>query len=388
MATENEQDDITQQDGVQQQDQQDQLDTTKIPLSEDRSPKSLDAQLDNFIKESTRGPQKPAAAGEGEAGKIDPITGKPVAAVAKPQQQQQQPATGDRTQQGQPIRQVSQVAPRQFGKNYVRNAQSDIVDVRTNRVIAKAGAQYGAFTQLWPELQKAEQENEKLTATVSAIEKANAVAIQAGLTIEDTAMGTRLMAAWKKDKAATIKFLLSQAQEAGTDVSSLTGAQAFDPSIIRNTVQEIVESAMKPFQRFVQQDEQRAEQNEAMQQAQSDVAEFIEQFPDSKVQDAEIGALMSAQGLTLKEAYFALKSHCFENKYDWTKALGPQVSARLQAAQGRAAPNGGGANRAALPQMGGRGGQQQVAVKDRVAKVDASYGDILGDIFTEMGIQS
>lgn len=361
----------------------------QIPLSEDKTPSSVDKSLDAFIRDSTRGPVGKTTQSE-TTPKLGP-DGKPI--PAQGQQQGQQPnANRQGTQQNQPIRTVPQgtAEVRQFGPNYFRNAQSDIVDRRTGKVIAKAGIGYAAFSAIYPDLAKSEAALEKANTTIAAIEKSQQVAISAGLTIEEAAMGTRIMAAYKKDAAATIKYLLNEAQTSGKDVSSVVQGGGFDPSVMRSTMQEMLTEIVKPFQFLLQDREQQIQHQQGMEEARNTVNEFTQQFPDSIVQDKEIGAIMQAQGLTIKEAYFALKAHSFENKYDWTKPLGPQIAARRQQQGGgtQPAPNGGGANRR-LPDMSGRGGSNQnVRTDTRTAGVEEGYGDIIKGVFTDLGLNA
>lgn len=345
---------------------------------------SVDDALSKFIEDSTREPAKQGTPPTDPKAQQVGADGKPVART--PQQQQpprQQPV------QDQPVRGTAPTSRvREFGKRYYRDSSSNIVDKETNKVVAKAGAPYAVASGFLPYITKLETEIDTATTRMKAFEDARAIGRDAGLTMEEDALGTRLMVAYKKDPVATIKYLLTQAQEQGKDVSTLVGGQTYDPAPIINSMKQQFADALKPFMFLVdertQTQEQQRANDEAAQQAQQEVSEFTEQFPDAMTQDAEIGALMAAQGWSMREAYFALKAHAAENRLDWSKPIGQQIAAK------RAAPNGGGNNnRRELPPMNGRGGgQQPVRVNARDAAPDTDFGDIIKSVMAENGIEA
>ncbi len=361
------------QQGEQQQEQQ----------VETFAPKSVDAALDKFIKDSegARPQAQKQTPVDPNAPKLG-ADGKPIQAAPKQQQSGQQP------QQNQQVRPTTpRAGVREFGKRYYRDASSNIVDRETNKVVAKAGAPYAVASGFLPYITKLEQDLDNTNTRMKAFEDARALSKNEGLSIEEDALGTRLMVSWKKDPVGTLKFLLTQAQEQGKDVSSLTGGQSFDPTPIMKGIEERITKAMEPFMFIVNDRQQQAQQKqaeeEAVLQAETETNDFLERFPDARTQDPAIAALMTANGWSMTEAYFALKAHAAENGFNWAQPIGPQIAAK------RAAPNGGGQNNRQLPNMNARGGsQQQVRVDSRHADADASMGDIIKDVLRENGIES
>jgi hypothetical protein len=319
--------------------------------------------------------------------------------TTQPRQQrgQQQPQQRGRTEQqdsdagrqdagGAPQRGAVQQTPRQFGTMFKSDQTGAIYDANGQR-IADPGMGRRIFERVFNRYQSMETEHAALKQRLEAYTNADTAARDAGLSIEERAAGLRLMSAWKTDKLRTLNFLLTQASEAGIDVSSIRqGGGGLDLPTMKTTMQALIQEALAPFQPFVQNQQQERELQEARDAASSALSEFYEEFPDAPTHAGAIAAIMDAKGWDVRASYFALKAHAVQNGWDFSKPLQPQAQATMQNGTRRAAPTSGGNSR--LPPMTGRaGGGSTVEAGSRApANADASWDSIIGDVAKEHGI--
>lgn len=314
----------------------------------------LDKMLDDHLQESDRG------TGRG----TDATTGDKRQARDTTQDRQQQNRQGqgtnqdDRTQQrGQGDGRDTQIdqnarAPRSVGSFFRVNGDGSVYDLQ-GRKVANVGLERRIFDRVTRYYNGLETEHAGLKQKVDNYDAANAAAKQAGLTIEESALGTRIMTAWKRSPLETINFLLTQAQNQGHDVSSIRqGGAAFDPAAVRDVMNELLESRFSQLQPLIDQLNQAKELDEVRDQVRNEQAAFFEEFPDATQHRQVLGALMQHMDTgDPRLAWAELRVSAAQNGWDLTKPLGPQAEATRQ----RRAPTSDGNSRT-VPDMTGRGG--------------------------------
>lgn len=383
MADENDdkttqQNDTTQgNDTTQQQDTTQQSGDTTTMQPAARGTTDIDKKLDAFM-ESTDAPRKAAAdTKDTKAAAGDTKAGTKAAGGAN--------ADATSTTQGGTAQQIP-AAARQFGAIFRSDAQGNIYTDK-GELIAKAGHGHAIFRKIFPYVQAYEKELGDIRTRMQTFENANQVAKSAGLTLDEQGAGLQLMVQWKKAPVQTIKTLLNFARENGIDVSELQqGGAAFDPAAIRGMMQEVVAAQLKPLMPLAQQLELNAADAEANEAVVHDYNTFMGEFPDAKMHEGALARVMNDRpGMSVREAYYALRALAATHGLDWTKDLAEQYTAR-DAANGRQT-NGGGDNRQ-LPNMGGRGsdGSTIAAGANDLARPDESWDAIARRTMAKHGI--
>lgn len=221
----------------------------------------------------------------------------------------------------------------------------DLVDPQTGAVIARAGAErrfYEAAQQARGQLSNAKAELDRMRVQIDAYKEANALPQQLGLEPAQVSLAMNLMASYIKDPVGTIKWMLTEAQAAGHNLSTiLPGGGGLDPGAIKRMIDE----AVSPL---VARNRQDQVQQEAQQYGQQEAEKFFTGFPDAVPHEATIVAMCeraaeAGDDLTPREAYYQLREWTVRNGLDFSQPLQPQVAARNSKAtttptQGRGAP--------------------------------------------------
>lgn len=270
--------------------------------------------------------------------------------------------------------------PRAIGGLFKSGPDNAIYDANGTKV-ANAGVERRIFERTYRYFQGMEQETGVLKQRIEAMEGANVAARDAGLTLEENAMGLRLMVAWKKDPLQTLNFMLTQAQQQGKDVSSIRAGGGLDAAALREAVKAEISAAFEPFQFVVRNAQQERENTELQSQVAQEITTFFEEHPGAEQHRNVLGAIMEQTGYTPRESWFALRAEAASKGWDLSKPL--QQQARRTVSGNGAGPTGGGNSR--LPAMNGRGGaggRQNGTVRAgslEVASHDASWDDIIRD---------
>lgn len=265
--------------------------------------------------------------------------------------------------------------PRQYGTYFRSDTRGNIVDAN-GAIIAKSGAQRSAFEKAYRIFRGVEQELVNTQTRIKAIDDADVAAKQAGLTPEERALGQRLIVAWKQDKAGTIKYLLRQAQESGIDISGISQGGG-GPTIqeVRQAVTEIVGEHLKAFQPFIDNLQQQKQVDEWSQQAQEEVNQFYEDFPQARMHNGIVAAIMERTGGSMREAWAELRVAAAQHGWDLSKDLQQQA----QATVARNPTGGRGNNQQRLPAMNGRANVNGSVPANRrqLANVDDDWESIV-----------
>lgn len=314
----------------------------------DKTPSSDEggALLDRFM-ESTDGPKntggEKAPSGQGRQATV------PKQGEAEKGTPQSPPGSGQGAGEREDVRQIPQ-AKRQYGSLFYADQRGDIYNAQ-GQIVAKQGYGRSVFHQLYPYIEALTTENASFKNRFDSYEKANDIAKQNGLTLDDYSAAMSLMVSWKKNKADTIKTLLNIAQETGTDVAALQGGGGISPAALRATMEELLDSRFGKFQPLLDGIEQQRATQEENDATMTQYTAFMEEFPDAAPHQGALARVMRDHNYTPREAYFALRSVAAAQGLDWTQDLQPQLATKTSG-NGQQQPPGSGQDRA-LPHMTG-----------------------------------
>lgn len=348
---------------------------------------NVDQMLDDIIKQTGGTQDAPAKGTQDNAGtgKDGQATGQDTGSQGRDLRQrgQQQGADG----QGQGAGRTAQdgtpaQTPRNIGTMFRAGADGSIYDAAGKKV-ANTGLERRVFDRVQRYYAGVETEHTALKQRLQMIDDADKGAQQLGLSVEERAMGLRIMSAWKKDKVGTLNFLLNQASEAGTDISAIRQGGGVDMAALSTLVAEKIKEGLAPFQPVVENIQRERELAEARDAVNVELNAFYEQFPEARQHSQFIGKIMEQYDLDHRMAYAELRVAAAQHGWDLSKPLAPQANA-TRAAQGRA-PNGDGTPR--LPAMNGRGnpgGDRTVKAGSRgLAGPETSYDDIIHGVLED-----
>jgi hypothetical protein len=248
------------------------------------------------------------------------------AAGAKPNAGDGKPGAGDGTQQPNNTQQA-RVRTKDDGKGNLVNAQ-------TGEMIAPAGPARRFYTeaqqlrnevtqlrQTAQQAQQIAQERDQFAQQVEALRTANTLATQLGLSVDESVMSHKLFAQYKKAPIDTLKYMLTEAQAAGHDISSLLQGG----HIATDAIGKMIDTKLAPLTQRMQTEEQ---QETIVANVRREYTNFINQYPDASVHENEIAAVMRKTGCELTEAYLRVQNFALQNGYDWNKPLRAQIEAR------------------------------------------------------------
>lgn len=304
-----------------------------------------------------------------------------------PNKQGQGTNQDDRTQQrGQGDGRIAQTQqdarpPRNVGSLFRANGDGSIYDLQ-GRKVANPGLERRVFDRVSRYFNGMETEHAGLKQRLEAIDGANAAAKAAGLSIEESALGTRIMTAWKRSPIETLNFLLTQATNQGHDVSSIRqGGAAFDPAAVGELLEQKLAARFEALQPLIDQLNHSRETSELREQVNTEITAFFEEHPDAEQHRPILGALMQKMDVgDPRLAWAELRVEAAKNGWDLTKNLVPQAQASV-ARRGNGAPTRDGNSRT-VPDMTGRGGggnggsRVEAGSRDAASK-DDSWDDIV-----------
>jgi len=325
-------------------------------------------------QQTTTGKTTDSTQQDGAKQQVDPKTGKaPVA------------GDGQSTTENQTV-QPTRTSARKFGNLFQSDTNGNIYDAN-GALIARQGGQRAIFHRLWPTIEAQSRELGGLRSRIENYESANALAKKEGLTLDEHGAALQMFVQWKRDPVKTMNTLLTLAEQAGKDVSSIRQAQGLSAADLRSTVQEIVGEAIKPFSFLTEQQRVNQEEQQLHDEVTNEYNAFMEDFPDARVHEDSIANVMRDKGLSHRESYFAVRAFAAERGLDWTKPLAPQLAGNGQQRNG---PSGVGNNRRPLPSMNGRNRSETTHVAEGVndqANAEDSWDLIARRAMAKHGIQ-
>lgn len=297
--------------------------------------------------------------------------------------QSQRPAGADNNTQQQP----QGIAQQQ---RLPADAKGNLVDPRTGAIIATAGdgrRWYEENRRTSYQLTQAKQQIDQINVQLQAYKEANAAATQLELQPAETLMAMQLFANYKKDPIATFKWMLTEAQAAGHNLSSIfpNGAGAFDPAAIK----QMIASELAPLR-------QASEREQAIQQAgeegRQETEAFYAEHPDAQMHEnvlvsilqREMETLPRERWASLETHYYKLKTWALEKGLDWNRPLAPQLNGDANATGNQQQPMG--QQRPMLTHgvpPTGRGGNIQPRSNGAVASENMTSAEIVREALAE-----
>lgn len=295
----------------------------------------------------------------------------------QPTGDQQQP-TGQ--QQGQPASTTE--GQQDAGQRIVKSdSQGNLVDGQGN-VVAKAGAErrlYEKASDLTEKvrqssgyIQQLQQQNEQLKQQMTTQQALNGMPQQLGLSDTDAVMGMRLISSFRKDPAATIKYILTEAKAMGHNLD----VEGMSSQVDMGAIARMIEQHTAPLR---QNHEQQQEAERAQQEALQTYNAFVNNpnHPYAQIHENEIARLYQADpSLSLEAAYYKLQSWAYANGLDFRQPLMPQMQARQQQPQ-PAQQQSAQARSGTAPLVPGGGNAQPQEQEAVYADPDESYESII-----------
>jgi hypothetical protein len=313
----------------------------------------LDKLLDEHLQESDRGTRQAPKAKEGEEGTDNKQQRQPNKQGQGTNQDERTQERGQGTRQPEQTRQDAR-PPRNVGSLFRANGDGSIYDLQ-GRKVANPGLERRVFDRVSRYYNGLETEHAGYKQRIDAYESANAAAKAAGLSIEENALGLRVMTAWKRSPVETINFLLTQARNQGHDVSSIQqGGAAFDPAAVGALLEEKLTAKFEQLQPLIEQLQHAREMNTVREQVSNEITAFFEENPEAAPHRPVLGALMQHMDTgDPRLAWAELRVSAAQNGWDLSKPLGPQAQATKQRQNGAPTRDG---NSRTVPDMTGRGG--------------------------------
>lgn len=327
--------------------------------------KEVDDKLSRLMEDTSRGSQGATTDDTQQQGERDKqgdrSQGSRTQGATGANQQQSRATDDTRTQQDQQTQQIP-AAARKFGENFYSDTRGNIYDAK-GALMARAGAGHQDFRRMFPYIDSIEKERNTFKQRIEHYEAANQLAKAAGLSLDEQGAAMQLIVQWKKEPLKTLQTLLTQAQNAGIDVSSIQqGGGSFDQQGFNARLEELLDKRFSRFDPILQNFTSQRENEEQWSAVQQEHSAFLEEFPDAANHQTAVANVMRDKGYNAREAWMTIRAFAAETRMDLSKDLAPQIQA-WQQRNGRA-PNGGGNNRP-LPDMSGRnsGGNENSRVE-------------------------
>jgi hypothetical protein len=182
--------------------------------------------------------------------------------------------------------------------------------------------------RMQPVINKLEMDNRKQGAQLKEYQARDQFLSQYKLNPKEHLNAVQLAVALRDKPVETIKFLLTQAQAAGHNITATGEANG---GISPQALRQMIQSEIAPLtQRTLQENELQAAQQEAQEQ----LTAFYGSFPDARVHEESINELLQRYpDWNLETAYIRLKDFYHANGIDFSVPLRQAVGAARQQSQ-------------------------------------------------------
>ncbi len=306
----------------------------------------IDPLLSDEEKGITDDDAAKAAAAEAEAAAGDQSSDNTTGEAGKDQSGDQQTQTGEQTgtidTQTQQQQDVDTSQQQQQAPITVRgDDKGNLVD-ETGKVIARAGAERRLYEKA-DKFEKAASQQQQIINNMQQIHQRSANEIQAlqaklddgtflaglpkqyNLSNDDVSMGMRLMANYKNDPVATLKYILTEVQAMGHNLDGIV-----DNNMNMNAISSMINQKIDPLLKNHENDTARVQADADIQK---DVDTFFGRHGDAVVHEQPIARLLEADpSLSMDAAYYKLQAYAVQSGLDWTQPLAPQIIAKQQSA--------------------------------------------------------
>jgi hypothetical protein len=291
---------------------------------------------------------------------------------------QQQP------QQQQPVRR------RHDGLVEVPNAENpntrDLVDPVSGKVVATGGIERRIFEDSQRTMRENNQLKQQVAGMSNAMRQSNEViqeAARLGVQPQDQLVAVRVMADFMRDPVRTLQTLVEEVKAKGYPIPFLE--QGVTQGMDMAAMSRMIDGKLQPM---MQERAQNLQMQQARQQAQQDLNNFIGGNPEAQNNLDVLAEMLQAQpGLPLHDAWVKMIRWSHENGLDWTQPLKPQIAA-LQGQQ-QPTPQQQQFDNRPLPGRRSVNTQQVQRVNGSGAthSENTSWSDIIRDAMRESGMQ-
>jgi hypothetical protein len=273
------------------------------------------------------------------------------------------------------------------------DAEGNLVDPATGRVVAKAGNERALYesarnfhTQMQQHRGQAEtlqRELDKTTAHLTAFREAAQLPTQLGLQPQEVTTAMQFMAHFKANPVEAAKKVLTEVLSLGHNLEDLKG------SVDMAAIQRMIQTEVAPFKQNLTSQQQQHEQQQQLQQYQAqadrELEELFDTFPWAEQQQVELQRVLEAdERLSLREATLMLQAWAYKNGYDLNQPLTSQHDAAVRQPQQRQQPQRMNAAQVTAP-SGSTNGSVVPRVNTAVGH-DRSMRDIVSETLREHGI--
>lgn len=304
----------------------------------------------------------------------------------KGQQRQQQPIRPDARTGGADHRGDKYL--QQFARTHLsQDAKGNLIDPATGAVVAAAGRERFYFEQARQARHQGNKIVQRLTQAVELGKKfetelnTRKEIDKTGLSAEDQLQAVKLYNSYRSNPEATLKYILTEAQANGMDLSKVLGdkANGLDMGSIKTLIQSELKPILEPLKAN---NDRQARIKQIEEEADRQTQAFFEEFPDAAPHERVLADIMVQSNAKPEVAYFRLKEWAQKNGLDWSRDLGQQMAARKKNGSDDSRQE-----RRPLPQ-----GRQQRQIESDNSDKDASFGanartdDIVRQAMREAGM--
>lgn len=220
---------------------------------------------------------------------------------------------------------------RPLGDGAFADQQGNIVD-QSGKIIAERGfaaRMYNTNRRLKSDNEQMRNQLEQVVPQLREVQSLASTIRQYNLSNDDMAVAIDMAAKYKRgDYLGVAKEVLAMVVAQGYNVTDLLGNEVGD-SIEMRGIHRMIDERLAPITRQEQARQQQQQREQAGAQAYND---FVRQNQYADVHGDAIAHQMR-NGMSAQQAYNQLREFAYDNGFDFSQDLGPQIAARRQQPQ-------------------------------------------------------
>lgn len=273
---------------------------------------------------------------------------------------------------------------RPIGDGAFADQQGNIVD-QSGKIIAERGfaaRMYNTNRRLKSDNEQMRAQLNEIVPQLREVQSLAGSIRQYGLTNDDMAVAIDMAAKYKRgDYLGVAKEVLAMVVAQGYNVTDLLGNEVGD-SIEMRGIHRMIDERLAPITR---QEQARQQQQAATERATAAYNNFVRSNPHADVHANAIAYQMQ-QGVDPQVAYNQLREFAFDNGFDFSQDLGPQIEARRKAAQQQQPTKGQRPNPKPMPNGAAtRAGNGGADVAISMASPDDDWSSIIKSVQATIG---
>lgn len=343
----------------------------------------LDTEIENdqtAQEEQDLDPQpKPGDGERSDAGEKDVSDKLDQMLAEEDKEQEEKPAPAAKPGKGKEAAPTQDPATKQRTGQHSYSADGSVVGP-DGKIIAKAGSERRHWEEARRQAQRAAAAEGKINEANQRVAQAEQYVFagkQLGLAADEQIVALRYFAWFKKAPEEALKYLLTDAQAKGYNMTTILGDYA-SGGVNMEAVGKMVQNAVKPI---VDREQQAERQRQSDAEAAQEVSQLYSDFPNAPVhEDLIVKVMQQIPTLSLREAYLRIENWGLQNGLDVSRPLQPQLDAK-KAGQTLAASR---RNVTNFPR--GRGGQMETVRGTPGAFNEFNTDSIVASAMRESGL--